>query len=436
MDKATLNQINSSPVIDDLKNYRPVFWENPDYGKEDPDPMFSQADIFDAVARWERFAPYLAIAFPETAQMHGVIESPLTKVDTMKKAWSKYNGLDLPGNLYVKQDNALPISGSIKSRGGIYEVLKFAEHVAMKESNLTYMDDYSVLATPRYKKIFANYGVTAGSTGNLGLSIGIAAATFGFKTTIHMSHDARQWKKDLLRKHGVNVVEHDGDCNFAVGAARKQAEGDDHTYFIDDEGSKDLFLGYSVAGVRLQKQLKDQNIPVDEDHPIFVYLPAGVGGSPGGVTFGLKKIIGKNIHGIFAEPCHIPSVVLGMSTKLYHNVSVFDIGLDGKTQADGLAVGRSSVIAGPVMRTLLRGIGTFSDNEIMKYVAMLDKSEKIDVEPSATAGFAIMKESIEALKDQYNMKNATHIIWSTGGDMVPKSDMDAYIKDGNDLLNK
>lgn len=435
MDSNIAAKIAATPIVDQLKDYQPLFWKNPNYGQADSDLPFSKEYIFDAVARWERFAPYLAVAFPETKAMHGIIESPLTPIEHMQKAWSQYNNYDLPGTLYIKQDNALPISGSIKSRGGIYEVLKFAEKVAMTDGDLTYMDDYSVLATPRYQKIFSKYGITAGSTGNLGLSIGIAAATFGFKTTIHMSHDARTWKKEKLRANGVQVIEHDGDCNFAVAQARQQASNDPYTYFIDDEGSKDLFLGYAVAAVRLQKQLVQQHIRVDQDHPIFVYLPAGVGGSPGGVTFGLKEIIGSDIHGIFAEPTHIPSVTLGMATGLNHDISVYDIGIDGNTQADGLAVSRPSVLAGRIMKTFLRGCATFNDSEILKYVTLLADSENIKIEPSAAAGFAIIKETVSALQDDYNFANATHIVWSTGGNMVPVADMQKFYQMGKELLN-
>lgn len=420
------------PAIKQMQAYEPIFWKNLNYKKEAELPVGVE-HIFDAEARFQRFAPYFEVAFPETLPTHGILESPLLKMDKMKAVLNAEAQNQVKGDLYLKADNYLPISGSIKSRGGIYEVLKFAEKVAMKHGEIVYGDNYAKLNEPRFKDLFGQYGIVVGSTGNLGLSIGIVACKLGFRTSVHMSSDAAQWKKDMLREKGVNVVEYNDNFTHAITEARKSAEADPMAYFIDDEGSYDLFLGYSVAAVRLQAQLKAQNIKVDAEHPLFVYLPAGVGGSPSGVAFGLKKIIGENVHPIFAEPTHIPSVSLGMMTGLNDQISVYDAGIDGVTKADGLAVGRPSRIAGKMMDTLLYGIQTFDDQKMMKNVAELHDSENVDVEPSAASGFTILDDVQAQLEQNYPMENASHIVWATGGSMVPKNDMDQYVAEGHQV---
>lgn len=420
------------PAIKQMQAYEPIFWKNLNYKKEAELPVGVE-HIFDAEARFQRFAPYFEVAFPETLPTHGILESPLLKMDKMKAVLNAEAQNQVKGDLYLKADNYLPISGSIKSRGGIYEVLKFAEKVAMKHGEIVYGDNYAKLNEPRFKDLFGQYGIVVGSTGNLGLSIGIVACKLGFRTSVHMSSDAAQWKKDMLREKGVNVVEYNDNFTHAITEARKSAKADPMAYFIDDEGSYDLFLGYSVAAVRLQAQLKAQNIKVDAEHPLFVYLPAGVGGSPSGVAFGLKKIIGENVHPIFAEPTHIPSVSLGMMTGLNDQISVYDAGIDGVTKADGLAVGRPSRIAGKMMDTLLYGIQTFDDQKMMKNVAELHDSENVDVEPSAASGFTILDDVQAQLEQDYPMENASHIVWATGGSMVPKNDMDQYVAEGHQV---
>ncbi|EOU3145842.1 D-serine ammonia-lyase [Yersinia enterocolitica] len=429
--------ITDYPLVKNLINLEEVTWFNPQattLEKGLPYVGLSQKDVADAEARLQRFAPYLCQAFPETQKTKGIIESDIVAIPAMQSALQQRYGVEITGRLLLKKDSHLPISGSIKARGGIYEVLTHAEKLALQAGLLQETDDYSKLFSDDFRQFFSQYRIAVGSTGNLGMSIGIMSAKLGFSVSVHMSADAREWKKRKLREHGVNVVEYAQDYGVAVAKGRKQAESDPNCFFIDDENSPTLFLGYSVAGGRLKQQFAEQQIVVDENHPLFVYLPCGVGGGPGGVAFGLKLAFGDHVHCIFAEPTHSPCMLLGVYTGLHDGIAVQDIGIDNITAADGLAVGRASGFVGRAMEHLLDGFYTLSDAEMYDLLGLLNQYEGIRLEPSALAGMpgpARVSSSSDYLEQHHfsaeKMRNATHLVWATGGGMVPVEEMEKYL---------
>ena len=432
------------PLLKEMMAGREVFWENPGYrlsGTAFKSIALSHKDVDDARARLNRFAPFIAKAFPRTREAGGIIESPLREIPQMKAHLNLQGNAPIKGSLLLKCDNQLPISGSIKARGGIYEVLKTAETLALDNGLLNLEDDYSLLATDRFHRFFSQYAIAVGSTGNLGLSIGIMGAKLGFKVYVHMSADAAPWKKQRLRDCGVTVFEYETDYSQAVAEGRQQAASDPRMHFIDDENSLDLLLGYAAAAGRLKEQFDSLGRAVDQTHPLFVYLPCGVGGGPGGITLGLKLVFGDHVHCFFAEPTASPCMLIGLMTGLHDKVSVRDFGLTNITDADGLAVGRPSGLVGKTLGPLISGAYTVSDKMLYRLLHTMAGLEAIFLEPSAAAGIfgpmGLLNSTeglayLERLQLTQNMAAASHLVWATGGGMVPGPVMQGYFLKGAD----
>ena len=423
--------LERAPVLARAARGEELFWRNPKCGGALPKDAPTDADIEDAAARLERFASYIARRFPETRESGGIIESPLREIPGMLRAMD----CGLPGRLFLKMDSHLAIAGSVKARGGIYEVLKHAEELALAGGLLRAGDSYERFDSDAARAFFGKYTVQVGSTGNLGLSIGIMSAALGFRAVVHMSRDAAEWKKALLRRGGVEVVEYADDYSAAVAEGRRRSDADPMSYFVDDENSRNLFLGYAVAAWRLEGQLRAAGVAVDAEHPLFVYLPCGVGGAPGGIAFGLKRRFGEHAHCFFAEPVQAPCMLLGMASGLHNRVSVRDFGLTGVTRADGLAVGRPSGFVGRMMEGLLSGEFTVRDGALFDDLRMLLDSEDIFIEPSACAGFAgprrLLAEAGEYLAARgltEKLGAAAHVVWATGGRLVPPAVREEYLR--------
>lgn len=168
------------------------------------------------------------------------------------------------------------------------------------------------------------------------------------------------------------------------------------------------------------------NITVDSEHPLFVYLPCGVGGAPGGITWGLKQVYGDAVHCFFAEPTASPAFMVRMLSP--QRTSVYDYGLDNQTEADGLAVGQASELVYQLVGELIDGCYSFDDNELFPVLTQLKQRYDLQIEPSAAAGFlGPLRMAKNGFKDDASI---THLFWTTGGLFVPPEEYAQFYQRG------
>ena len=147
-------------VIESLANKRECVFFNPNIAAADEalsELSITTADTADAEGRLLRFAPVIEKAFPDTVQAHGIIESPLVRVNNLGRQFGSIE-------LLLKCDSDLPVAGSVKARGGVYEVLLHAEKLATDAGLLHADDDYSILVTDELRRFFKKYSIHVGST--------------------------------------------------------------------------------------------------------------------------------------------------------------------------------------------------------------------------------------------------------------------------------
>jgi D-serine dehydratase len=150
-------------------------------------------------------------------------------------------------------------------------------------------------------------------------------------------------------------------------------------------------------------------------------------------------VFGGNAHCFFAEPTHSPAMLLGLMTGLHDKISVQDFGIDNVTAADGLAVGRPSGFVGKTLEKDISGVVTIADQTLYRLLRVLADTENIFLEPSALAGFmGPVKLFAEPAGQEYlakqkltgKMAKAAHLVWGTGGSMVPQEIMESFYQQG------
>lgn len=352
----------------------------------------------------------------------GVPTSELVDIETFQIASSRVFAGALPGKWYAKTDCALPYSGSVKIRGALYEVLKYAAKLTSGDLSK--------------RSLLEGKWITVASTGNLGLSVVMAGERLGFRVKVYMSREAAPWKIEMMREKGAEVVLIDGDYTSAVEQCRADSEREGH-YFVDDERSELLYQGYAVSAY----ELAESDIVRKSKGPVFVYLPCGVGNAPSGIAAGLKALLGSRVHIFLAEPVEVPSVLAGLSSGKYDAVSVYDYGRSGTTVADGLACARMAGSRAEVLEACVSGIYTIEDDKMLGLLKLFGECRNIRIEPAAAASLRGMGmiyytgQGIGYLRDRKviaAMDDSVHISWLTGGGLMPEDEYGRLYKLGEE----
>lgn len=411
----------TDPALIALREQRGTLWLRPEIAGSDAlSDVMSMEEVDAASLRFARFAPALSALFPDS-DWDGRIRSELLD----------HPALDGAGLCLVKGDHALPMTGSIKARGGVHELLCFIEQIAL-ENGLLNDDSYQALAGGHARDVFAKYSVSVASTGNLGYSIGLVARAFGLIAEIHMSYDAKQWKKDRLRALGAAVIEHRCDYSETVSRARAASAGRPRTRFVDDENSLLLLNGYATGAAELAGQLDVRGIAIGPDRPLVVYLPCGVGGAPGGLTYGLKQRFGRNVICVFVEPVASACMLLALAAPAEPPPSVYDYGCDNRTIADGLAVARASDLVLSAVGNAVDAVVAVTDSEMIDGVRAAWRDAGLRLEPSGAAGLAAFhrfRDGTTARENWPALDNAVHLFWATGGSQLPDHEFLPLIAD-------
>lgn len=107
MKNADLTQLTATfPLVQELIALKETTWFNPattTTAQGLPYVGLTAADVKDAHERLQRFAPYLAEAFPETAATGGIIESEVVAIPAMKRRLEQQFNQPINGDLLLKK---------------------------------------------------------------------------------------------------------------------------------------------------------------------------------------------------------------------------------------------------------------------------------------------------------------------------------------------
>jgi threonine dehydratase len=276
-----------------------------------------------------------------------VIRTPLVYSPT----FSAMTGAEV----YLKLE-CMQKGGSFKVRGGTNRILSRLQEIGSK-------------------------GVIAASAGNHAQGVALAAHMAGVPATIIMPEWVSISKQEATRGYGASIVLSGSSLEESIAVAREMAGNEEMTFIhpYDDEA---IIAGQGTVGLEILEDL-----PTVET----VVVPVGGGGLIAGIAIAVAGIRPEaRVIGVQSDACPsaLEALLAGMPVMVDSDYTI----------ADGIRVKKTGDLTFPIIRDLVSGIVTVSDEATMDAIFGLLERKKVIAEGAGAVGLAAVISGAIAVK--------------------------------------
>ncbi|MGH8776348.1 MAG: threonine ammonia-lyase [Jiangellaceae bacterium] len=214
-------------------------------------------------------------------------------------------------------------------------------------------------------------GVVAASAGNHAQGVALAANMHGSKATVFMPEGAPIVKEKATRAYGADVRFTGGTVDEALVAARDFAAATG-AVLIHPFDHPDIVAGQATVGLEILGECPDVRT---------IVVGTGGGGLLAGVALAVKesrpdvRVVGVQAAGAAAYP---DSLAAGRPVTLSSM----------STMADGIAVACPGEVPFGLVRSLVDGVVTVTEDSLSRALVLLLERAKLVVEPAGAAAVA------------------------------------------------
>jgi threonine dehydratase len=252
------------------------------------------------------------------------------------------------GTAVALKAECLQATGSFKLRGALSKVAALGERAAS--------------------------GLVTASAGNHGRAVARAARLTGVGCEVFMPRDASVSKVVAVQRLGANVELDGVSVEEALGLARQraQATGAALVHPFDD---LDVIAGQGTLALELLEDVPDL---------ARVVAPVGGGGLASGIGIALRRAgVDVELVGVQARTCAPYVQALSGATGELEVAA-------GATIADGIAIKRPGELTLVLLRELLSGIETVSEEQIAEAMVFLAEDAKLVAEGAGAVAVAAL----------------------------------------------